>query len=106
MHCCGEYPQMRYKCVVQVHIGLETPLIVPPCGEASYCTPNLVYYYYCAPQWKLYRSTRPMASPPASPGPASEGLELAEGGPADGISSGGTGAESWGGLLSGSVKPR
>ena len=39
-----------------------------------------------------------MSSPPASPGPASADLELAEGGPAGMVSSGRTGAESWGGM--------
>jgi len=85
-----------YIAIVNVHIGLEAPMRFTPYTDGSYCTINLVQY--CAPNWKHFRSTRPMASPPASPGPASADLELAEGGPACVIRSGRTGAESWGGL--------
>ena len=103
----GIHPRMgdNYTCIavaniyiatVNVHIGLEAPVRFTPYTDGTYCTINLVQY--CAPNWKHFRSTRPMSSPPASPGPASADLELAEGGPAGVVSSGRTDAESWGGM--------
>jgi hypothetical protein len=88
--------QNIYIAIVNVHIGLEDPVRFTPYTDGTYYTINLVQY--CAPNWKHFRSTRPMSSPPASPGPASADLELAEAGPADVVSSGRTGAQSWGGL--------
>jgi hypothetical protein len=85
-----------YIAIVNVHIGLEAPVRFTPYTDGTYCTINLVQY--CAPNWKHFRSTRPMSSPPASPGPASADLELAEAWPAGVVSSGRTGAESWGGV--------
>ena len=58
-----------YRATVNVHHGTEAPLVFEPLTGVSYCTINLVNY--CAPQWKHYRSTRPMVSPPASHGPVS-----------------------------------
>ena len=104
----GIHPRMgdNYTCIavtniyittVNVHIGLETRVRFTPYTDGTYCTIiNLVQY--CAPNWNHFRSTRPMSSPPASPGPASADLELAEAWPAGVVSSGRTGAESWGGM--------
>ena len=85
-----------YIAIVNVHLGWEAPVRFTPYTDGTYCTINLVQY--CAPNWKHFRSTRPMSSPPASPGPASADLELAEAWPAGVVSSGRTGAESCGGL--------
>ena len=85
-----------YIAIVNIHIGLEAPMRFTPYQDGTCCTINLVQY--CAPNWKHFRSTRPMSSPPASLGPASADLELAEGGPAGVVRSGKTGVESWGGL--------
>jgi hypothetical protein len=76
---------------VNVHIGLEAPMLFTPCTDESYCTINLVQY--CAPNWKHFRSTRPLLTPSASPGPANIDLAPAEEGPMRRASSEATNAE-------------
>ena len=55
-----------YHAQWKVHIGLDEPLSFMPslCG-AGFCTIHLVLY--CAPQWKHFRSTRPLAPIIADP---------------------------------------
>ena len=66
VHC---YHQAR----VCVHIGLDQPLVCMP-DTAFLCSIHLVLY--CAPQWKHFRSTRPIESASADP-------QLARDNPAD-----------------------
>jgi hypothetical protein len=80
-----------YIATVNVHMGLESPMRFTPYTDGSYCTINLVQY--CAPKWKHFRSTRPLLSPPASPGPAYIDLAPAAEGPMRRASSEATSAE-------------
>jgi hypothetical protein len=80
-----------YIATVNVHICLVAPMLFTPYKDGSYCTINLVQY--CAPNGKHFRSTRPLLSPPASPGPANIDLTPAEEGPMRRASSQATNAE-------------
>jgi hypothetical protein len=53
-----------YQARVCVHIGLDQPLVFMP-DTAFFCSIHLVLY--CAPQWKHFRSTRPIGSASADP---------------------------------------
>jgi hypothetical protein len=53
-----------YQARVCVHIGLDQLLAFTP-DNAFFCSIHLVLY--CAPQWKHFRSTRPLVSASADP---------------------------------------
>ena len=80
-----------YQCNLHVHTKFGTKKFQPFEGVA-YCTIHLALCL--APEWKHYRSTRKIISPPpASPDPANSDLEPAEDGPMSRVSSGSANAE-------------
>jgi hypothetical protein len=67
-----------YACNLHVHAKLGVTKYEPFKGIA-YCTIHLAFY--SASDWKHYRSTRKIISPPTSPGPAISDLHPADAGP-------------------------
>jgi hypothetical protein len=79
-----------YACNLHVHTKLGVTKYEPFKGIA-YCTIHLAFY--SASDWKHYRSTRKIISPPTSPGPAISDLHPADAGPLSRVSSGSANAD-------------
>jgi hypothetical protein len=74
-----------YACNLHVHTKLGVTKYELFKGIA-YCTIHLAFY--SASDWKHYRSTRKIISPPTSPGPAISDLHPADAGPLSRVGSG------------------
>jgi hypothetical protein len=79
-----------YACNLHVHTKLGVTKYELFKGIA-YCTIHLAFY--SASDWKYYRSTRKIISPPTSPGPAISDLHPADAGPLSRVSSGSANAD-------------